>query len=68
MEVRCCFPGVWKVVVNRIRKFASMKLLRALTITALAAQAAALSIGGRHMKVERGSDGLQEIVSSSLKL
>jgi hypothetical protein len=40
-----------------------MKLLRALTIAALAAQAAALTIGGRHMVVERDNDGLQDIVS-----
>jgi hypothetical protein len=40
-----------------------MKLLRALTIAGLAAQAAALTIGGKHMKVERESDGLQDLVS-----
>lgn len=40
-----------------------MKLLRALTVAALAAQAAALYIGGRQMIVERESDGLQDIVS-----
>jgi len=43
-----------------------MKLLRALTVAALAAQTAALSIGGKNMIVERGSDGLQSLVSSSL--
>jgi hypothetical protein len=41
-----------------------MKLLRALTVAALAVQAAALSIGGKQMFVERGSDGLQNIVSA----
>jgi hypothetical protein len=40
-----------------------MKLLRHLAIATLAAQAAALSIGGRQMVVERESDGLQDIVS-----
>ncbi|PVH82092.1 glycoside hydrolase family 35 protein [Cadophora sp. DSE1049] len=40
-----------------------MKLLRAITAFAFAAQAAALSIGGKHMKVERDSDGLQDIVT-----
>ncbi|RDL39958.1 Beta-galactosidase [Venustampulla echinocandica] len=40
-----------------------MMFLRGLTCIALAAQAAALSIGGRHMTVERGSDGLQDIVT-----
>ena len=40
-----------------------MKLLRALVVAALAAQAAALSIGGKQMVVERESDGLQDIVS-----
>jgi hypothetical protein len=43
-----------------------MKLLRALAIAALAAQAAALAIGGRPMIVERDSDGLQDIVSTSI--
>jgi hypothetical protein len=41
-----------------------MKLLRPLAIATLAAQAVALSIGGRQMVVERESDGLQNIVSS----
>lgn len=40
-----------------------MKVLRAITAFAFAAQAAALSIGGKHMTVERDSDGLQDIVS-----
>jgi hypothetical protein len=40
-----------------------MKLLRIITLTALAAQAAALAIGGKEMIVERDSDGLQNIVS-----
>jgi hypothetical protein len=39
-----------------------MKVSRALTLVALAAQAAALSIGGKQMVVERESDGLQNIV------
>jgi hypothetical protein len=42
-----------------------MKLLRALTCLALAGEAAALSIGGKQMHVERDSDGLQNIVSYS---
>jgi hypothetical protein len=41
-----------------------MKFLQALAAATLAAQAAALSIGGKQMHVERGSDGLQDIVSS----
>jgi hypothetical protein len=41
-----------------------MKLLRALTVAALAAQTVALTIGGKHMKVERDSDGKQDLVSS----
>jgi hypothetical protein len=40
-----------------------MKLLRTLLVAALAAQAAALSVGGKQMVVERESDGLQNIVS-----
>ncbi|KAL2070750.1 hypothetical protein VTL71DRAFT_13776 [Oculimacula yallundae] len=40
-----------------------MKLLRAITALAFASQAAALSIGGKHMKVERDSHGLQDIVT-----
>ncbi|TVY57797.1 putative beta-galactosidase A [Lachnellula cervina] len=40
-----------------------MKLFRALTVAALAAQAAALSIGGKDMIVERDSDGLQDLVT-----
>jgi hypothetical protein len=42
-----------------------MKLPRALTALLLAAQAAALSIGGKQMHVERESDGLQDIVSDT---
>lgn len=42
----------------------SMKLLRALTVAALATQTAALAIGGKQMLVERDSDGLQNIVSA----
>ena len=42
-----------------------MKLLRALAALLLAAQAAALSIGGKQMHVERESDGLQDIVSDT---
>lgn len=45
-----------------------MKFLRALSVAALAAQAAALSIGGRNMKIERESDGLQDLVSIFLGL
>jgi hypothetical protein len=41
-----------------------MKLLRALTIAALAVEAAALAIGGKQMTVERDSDGLQDIVTT----
>ena len=52
------------VMVNWIRTSANMKLLRALTVAALAVQAAALSIGGKQMSVERDSDGLQNIVCS----
>lgn len=44
-----------------------MKLFRALTVAALAAQAAALSIGGKNMIVERDSDGLQDLVSCTPK-
>ena len=41
-----------------------MKFLWALAIcTSLVAQAATLSIGGKHMRVERENDGLQDIVS-----
>ncbi|TVY31741.1 putative beta-galactosidase A [Lachnellula subtilissima] len=40
-----------------------MKLFRALTVAALAVQAAALSIGGKNMIVERDSDGLQDLVT-----
>jgi hypothetical protein len=43
-----------------------MKLLRALTIAALAVEAAALAIGGKQMTVERDSDGLQDIVTNPL--
>lgn len=42
-----------------------MKLFRAIGVAALAVQAAALSIGGKNMKVERDSDGLQDIVSTT---
>jgi hypothetical protein len=42
-----------------------MKLLSALTSLALAAQAAAIAIGGKHMNVDRDSNGLQSIVSYS---
>jgi hypothetical protein len=41
-----------------------MRFLRAVTVFALAAQAAALSIGGKQMQVERESDGLQNIVDT----
>jgi hypothetical protein len=41
-----------------------MKLLRALTVFALAAQGAAMAIGGKQMHVERES-GLQDIVRFS---
>lgn len=47
------------------RASATMMFLRGLTCIALAAQAAALSIGGRQMHIERDSDGLQDIVSSA---
>lgn len=40
-----------------------MLLLRAVTIASLTVQAVALAIGGNSMKVERDSDGLQNIVS-----
>lgn len=40
-----------------------MKLLQALATVVLATQAVALSVAGREMKVERDSDGLQNIVS-----
>ncbi|KFY95212.1 hypothetical protein V500_02889 [Pseudogymnoascus sp. VKM F-4518 (FW-2643)] len=40
-----------------------MKFLHALTTVALAMQCSALSIGGRVMRVERDSDGLQNIVT-----
>jgi hypothetical protein len=43
-----------------------MKLSRALTILGLAAQAVALAIGGKQMIVERESDGLQNIVRSTI--
>lgn len=42
-----------------------MKLLRAFTIAARAATAAALAIGGRQIVIERDSDGLQDIVCPS---
>jgi hypothetical protein len=41
-----------------------MKFLRTLIALALAVQTAALSIGGKHIYVERGSGSLQDIVSS----
>jgi hypothetical protein len=41
-----------------------MRFLRAVIVFALAAQAAALSIGGKQMQVERESDGLQNIVDT----
>jgi len=41
-----------------------MKLQNVLAVLALAAEAVALSIGGKQMHVERDSDGLQNIVSS----
>lgn len=40
-----------------------MKLLNALASVSLAAQAVALSIGGRQIVIERESVGLQDIVS-----
>ncbi|CZS89191.1 probable beta-galactosidase [Rhynchosporium agropyri] len=40
-----------------------MKLFREIAALCLAAQAAALTIGGKHMKVERDSAGLQDIVT-----
>ena len=42
----------------------TMKLQNVLAVLALAAEAVALSIGGKQMHVERDSDGLQNIVSS----
>jgi hypothetical protein len=44
-----------------------MKFLRALAVFALAAQAVAMTIGGKHMHVERES-GLQDIVRFSANL
>jgi hypothetical protein len=44
-----------------------MKFLRALAVFALAAQAVAMAIGGKHMHVERES-GLQDIVRFSANL
>jgi hypothetical protein len=41
-----------------------MKFGNVLAILALAAEAVALSIGGKQMHVERESDGLQNIVST----
>jgi len=43
-----------------------MKLLRTLTVLALAAQVVGLTIGGKQMHVERDSDGLQDIVRLSM--
>lgn len=40
-----------------------MKFLNILAINYLLAQAWALSIGGKHMVIERDSDSLQDIVS-----
>ncbi len=40
-----------------------MNVLRLFAILFLAAQAAALAIGGRLMHIERESDGLQDVVS-----
>ena len=40
-----------------------MRFLRALTLAAVAAQAAALTIGGENVHIKRESDGLQDIVS-----
>lgn len=45
-----------------------MKALRAFTALALAVQAAALSIGGKSIHVERGSGTLQDIVSDWMLL
>jgi len=45
-----------------------MRLFGAIGVAFLAVQAAALSIGGKNMKVERDSDGLQNIVSSIISL
>lgn len=43
-----------------------MRFIQALLAVAFAAQAVALSIGGKHMLIEKDSDGLQDIVSSSV--
>lgn len=40
-----------------------MRFLRLLTAVSVAANAAALAIGGKQMHVERESDGLQDTVS-----
>lgn len=59
--------GVWPCPRKSWVTYLTMKILRTITAFAFAAQAAALSIGGKHMTVERDSDGLQDIVSN-LKL
>lgn len=46
--------------------FVKMKLLNALAGLALAAQAAAISIGGRQIVIDRDNVGLQDIVSVAL--
>lgn len=43
-----------------------MKFLKSLAVLGCAAQAIALSIGGKHFVVARESDGLQDIVCSDL--
>lgn len=43
-----------------------MRVSSALAAIAFAAQALALTIGGRNMIVQRDSDGLQDIVSRSI--
>jgi hypothetical protein len=51
-------------VLAKLLRIPKMRFLRAVTVFALAAQAAALSIGGKQMQVERESDGLQNIVDT----
>jgi hypothetical protein len=52
------------MLAQEIRQSARMRISRALTIVTLAAQAVALSVGGRQMLIERESDGLQNIVNA----
>jgi hypothetical protein len=51
-------------VLAKPLRIPKMRFLRAVTVFALAAQAAALSIGGKQIQVERESDGLQNIVDT----